>query len=224
MLNPRFCSVKKGEQVFYCYGRRTSGYLLLNYGFCFPDNKYNSVKFKVLCQEDRKGRVGRSAEELGEVRLKKNRLSIDLINKVRKATLKRYAGHKKDRLAPDRPTDGEFEIYVLSLCCNLLKEYYLHRFKTSVLDDKKLLAEKTVRGRLRFAIAYRLEAKEIVVNNMHLFELLIQILGKAATEPDFKKAYMTKFDMLENEAAFYKNRRLLRGYLRSFYYYARKGK
>ena len=31
--------------MFYCYGNRTNKFLLLNYGFCFPGNKYDSFEF-----------------------------------------------------------------------------------------------------------------------------------------------------------------------------------
>jgi len=47
-----FCFVNKnretfetGDQVFYCYGNRTNKFLLLNYGFCFPGNRYDSFEF-----------------------------------------------------------------------------------------------------------------------------------------------------------------------------------
>ena len=38
---------KAGQQVFHCYGRRTNRFLLLNYGFCLNNNKYNSLSFRV---------------------------------------------------------------------------------------------------------------------------------------------------------------------------------
>lgn len=38
----------KGDQLFNCYGRRTNRFLLVNYGFCFRNNKYNSLGFKVF--------------------------------------------------------------------------------------------------------------------------------------------------------------------------------
>lgn len=41
-------SYKKGDQLFNCYGRRTNRFLLVNYGFCFRNNKYNSLGFKVF--------------------------------------------------------------------------------------------------------------------------------------------------------------------------------
>ena len=39
---------KKGDQLFNCYGRRTNRFLLVNYGFCLRNNKYNSLGFKVF--------------------------------------------------------------------------------------------------------------------------------------------------------------------------------
>ncbi len=33
--------------MFHCYGRRTNRFLLLNYGFCLNNNKYNSLSFRV---------------------------------------------------------------------------------------------------------------------------------------------------------------------------------
>ena len=38
----------QGDQLFNCYGRRTNRFLLVNYGFCFRNNKYNSLGFKVF--------------------------------------------------------------------------------------------------------------------------------------------------------------------------------
>ena len=36
-----------GDQAFYCYGDRSKKFLLLNYGFCFADNRYDSYHFWV---------------------------------------------------------------------------------------------------------------------------------------------------------------------------------
>ena len=33
--------------MFYCYGKRSNAFLLLNYGFCIPNNIYDSFTFKV---------------------------------------------------------------------------------------------------------------------------------------------------------------------------------
>ena len=39
---------RKGDQLFNCYGLRTNRFLMLNYGFCLRNNKYNSLGFKVF--------------------------------------------------------------------------------------------------------------------------------------------------------------------------------
>ena len=41
-VNLRRRQLQPGEQAFYCYGNRSNKYLLLNYGFCFPGNRYDS--------------------------------------------------------------------------------------------------------------------------------------------------------------------------------------
>ena len=44
-VNKNRQTVMPGDQVFYCYGNRTNKFLLLNYGFCFPGNRYDSFEF-----------------------------------------------------------------------------------------------------------------------------------------------------------------------------------
>lgn len=36
--------LRKGEQAFNCYGNRCNRYLLMDYGFAFADNRYDSVE------------------------------------------------------------------------------------------------------------------------------------------------------------------------------------
>ena len=45
LVNKTRETIEAGEQVFYCYGNRTNKFLLLNYGFCFANNKYDSYEF-----------------------------------------------------------------------------------------------------------------------------------------------------------------------------------
>ena len=44
-VNKNRLTINPGDQVFYCYGNRTNKFLLLNYGFCFPGNRYDSFEF-----------------------------------------------------------------------------------------------------------------------------------------------------------------------------------
>lgn len=47
LVNKSKKTIKKGDEVFYSYGRRTNGYLMMNYGFCYPENKYESVEISL---------------------------------------------------------------------------------------------------------------------------------------------------------------------------------
>jgi len=42
------------EQAFYCYGNRSNRYLLINYGFCFAGNKYDSLELRLKLDIDLK--------------------------------------------------------------------------------------------------------------------------------------------------------------------------
>lgn len=177
------------------------------------ENKYNSVKFRIMCE----GKGEKASSESGAIRLKKNKLSIALIDSVRAITLKRYTGYKKERLFPDKPTDNEFEVYIISLCSRMLKEYSSSRYKTSVKEDKQLLENKTISERLRFAVIHRLGSKEIIQRNIKYLDVLAHILNKTTTKATFKQTYMARIDSLESEEECFANRRAIREYLRKYY-------
>ena len=46
-VNKNRKTFEAGDQVFYCYGNRTNKFLLLNYGFCFPGNRYDSFEIPI---------------------------------------------------------------------------------------------------------------------------------------------------------------------------------
>ena len=41
-------TIQEGDQACYCYGNRSNNYLMSSYGFCFPDNRFDSYTFKIL--------------------------------------------------------------------------------------------------------------------------------------------------------------------------------
>jgi hypothetical protein len=47
LVNQDRRTIQAGEQVFYCYGCRSNRYLMLNYGFCFQNNRYDSYQIFV---------------------------------------------------------------------------------------------------------------------------------------------------------------------------------
>lgn len=89
-------TLQPGEQAYYCYGNRSNKFLLLNYGFCFPDNTNDSysvrLKMNINLQEifipqivDYKG-----AEFTQEIRLKNNQLNSLLMSYWRSVCKKKF--------------------------------------------------------------------------------------------------------------------------------------
>lgn len=54
LVNNNRDDFEPGDQVYYCYGNRPNKYLLINYGFCFKGNRYESVhiNLKLDCELD----------------------------------------------------------------------------------------------------------------------------------------------------------------------------
>jgi len=47
LVNNNRATFNPGDQVYYCYGNRSNKYLLINYGFCFPGNRYSSYRLNL---------------------------------------------------------------------------------------------------------------------------------------------------------------------------------
>ena len=47
LVNKERRTIQPGEQVHNTYGNRCNKFLMLQYGFCFPDNQYDSYEFYV---------------------------------------------------------------------------------------------------------------------------------------------------------------------------------
>ena len=41
-VNGQNRTMEVGEQAYYCYGYRSNKFFLIHYGFCYPNNRYNS--------------------------------------------------------------------------------------------------------------------------------------------------------------------------------------
>jgi hypothetical protein len=52
MLSQERKPICKGQQAFNSYGNRNNRFLLVNYGFCFADNRYDSFSFRMKLDVD----------------------------------------------------------------------------------------------------------------------------------------------------------------------------
>lgn len=222
-----------GQQVFHCYGRRTNRFLLLNYGFCLNNNKYNSLSFRVWVnfnwQEERakkevqKQQSSKSDSDEEEkdnriskiIRLKRDHLNEEIFAYLRANLLNTYKGKNLAYLLVSAPVDTEFELLVLACTINLLKGLMTTRFKTPLETDRALLRDPTLPIRKRFAVLHRMNAKEILTDNINFCHILMKILARFTTEGGFtKETYMERVEDYEAEADVVPNRIRFRRYLR----------
>ena len=225
-----------GQQVFHCYGRRTNRFLLLNYGFCLNNNKYNSLSFRVWVnfnwQEEKKKDEERKTTKTEEdsddssneqdkdnriskvIRLKRNRFNEEIFAYLRANLLNTYKGKNLPYLLVSAPVDAEFEMLVIACTINLLKGLMTSRFKTPLETDHELLRDPALPIRQRFAVLHRMNAKEILTENINYCNILMRLLARFGTDDDYKTRYMSIVEGFETEEEIISNRIRLRRYLR----------
>lgn len=112
-------SYKKGDQLFNSYGVRNNRHLIVNYGFCLRNNKYNSLGFKVFVNA--KNDALQTQRHVKILKLKRGRISEPLLQYLRANlinTFKNTLDNSKDpvmmkrasRVLVSAPVDIEFEL------------------------------------------------------------------------------------------------------------------
>ncbi|KRX01136.1 hypothetical protein PPERSA_08237 [Pseudocohnilembus persalinus] len=237
--------VKKGQQIFNCYGRRSNKGLLLWYGFCLIDNPYDSVVFRLIeewetqpydqfkifndyisyneWEEDKykyQGVVYDIEQFTKEFRLKKSKIAEDFITFLRVKLLKVYKESDFFQVKITLPSSFQFEIQVLEAGLKYMKQIQKSKEVSPLEEDLKLLEQPNLPWKLRFAIIFRKEQKEIIKIQIQLFQLAISILQEIKlNKTSIKEAYMKKYQcdqgQTEEEMRLYREK--LRDYLRQIY-------
>lgn len=112
------------------------------------------------------------------------------------------------------PVDAEFEMLVVACTINLLKGLMTTRFKTPLEKDRELLADPNLPIRHRFAVLHRMNAKDILTENINFCNILLRILARFGTDDDYKTRYMEIAEGYETEEEIMRNRIRIRRYLR----------
>lgn len=166
--------MRAGSQAWYCYGNRTNSYLLVNYGFCFKDNLYNSVKFYALY--DFKFVEGSKVADLAcrtsdpktlrlqQIRFKEHQLNLVLIGYLRRAKETYFYGsNPHPTIQLSKVTDLPFELSCMETYLDIIN-FLLVRMenKTTYLDDEQILADpiSSKSWNEKMAMVYRAERKK----------------------------------------------------------------
>lgn len=237
-------SYKKGDQIFNCYGRRTNRFLLMWYGFCLQDNRYNSLSFrlwmnkstlsntnppkKILFKdyisekewvEKEVGEEKSSPKDLTkEFRIKIGSFCADVLAYLRAQLLLTYKGNDLQRVMVTIPTSIPYEEFVIDYAISMFIEIK-NQYKSSMYQDEELLKDRSLDFRKRFAVVYRYEQKKIADLQIQLLRIVLNITQRLKAGVFFKDAYMEYVpDIDKNDDIFIENRRRLAGYLKLFYH------
>ena len=234
-------SFKSGSQVYVCYGRRTNRFLLLNYGFCFQNNKYNSEVFRVwynptkiinltkekivgekfLLKEDEdleealKEETGNPIINSKQIKLKQSKFCYDILNYFRTIVIPlRLKESEIKNINAEEPFNLDVENEIIEYSIDLLTTLFATRYKTSQKSDREFLSSQNNMFRKNIAVLHRYLLKEIIITNLNFLQIAKRIIEIALEGNDIRLAYRRVLKGYENETLFIYNRRILRNYLR----------
>ena len=133
--------MKAGEQAFNCYGNRNNEYLLINYGFCFPNNLYDSFTFHVKMDleitKDKPLVVSQmfaysryAKGKVQEIKLKSNQVNEVLMSYMRIMNKEEYfninRGVKGRGILISQPVDLDYEVHCLEKYLEIVQVISVH--------------------------------------------------------------------------------------------------
>lgn len=152
--------------------------------------------------------------------MKRTHFNEEIFAYIRANLLNTYKGKNLPYLLVSAPVDAEFEMLVVACTINLLKGLMTSRFKTPLEKDRELLKDPALPIRHRFAVLHRMNAKEILTENINYCNLLMRLLARINNAQgtleahEFKAKYMELVEGFEEEGDVMRNRIRIRMYLR----------
>ena len=189
--------MKKGSQAYNCYGRRGNMYLLVNYGFCFQNNHYDSVRCPLRLDipilktrlPDVKDMMADASSVDGaavqDIRFKRHQFNATLMAYIRACFIE--AGYKVDQrtkvgqsttLLASKVEDLNFEMKCLRRYEEIALQMAHHVERTSPLEaDLMMLESKGLKPKEKFALIYRSEMKKTMRAQLELIRFVSKVVG-----------------------------------------------
>ena len=170
-----------GSEVYMSYGRYSNRQLLSNYGFSLKVNHFNYARVKILLQEltvePRIRDFLNAVQAFVSFKLKKDWIAEEFLRSIRGL-------HWNFMLNVESflyPGNHDLEKKVLETGIFILNEY-LKKFRTSYEEDLKLMSGD-LELRKYFAVLYRSQVKEIILNQIKYMKIANEIIDRNRSCP-----------------------------------------
>ena len=192
--------VHKSSQIFQQIKKLSNRDLLLQYGFCLENNKFDSfylllwtgsfgktglVTVEEISQKSYKNEI--SSAEIGDVTelfvLKEDKLNIEIFKYFRKILDFSGFGLQSPSLKAS-PTDINVELVIIEKILELYTR--IDEGKTPLSHDSNLLV-RNLPKRMKYALIYRISQKRILNSQKNMLILLRSMLNKVKEGLDFNK-------------------------------------
>ena len=205
-------TIEPGDQVYYCYGNRSNKFLLLNYGFCFQNNKYDSYEIPMRLDLPFEEIVPSELVDLKflsaqaqPIRFKNDQINEVMVGYLRSCCKKSYLKMKgltdtKKRILLTLPTLLDYEQYVFANYMSIL--LYIQdqlNILATLEQDVAQLKSTDISFEKRMVITYRLEKKKIVKSQINIILKTLDVLSnikKTIFEAEDKAQQSTKYTEL----------------------------
>lgn len=189
-------TIEPGEQIFYCYGNRTNKFLLVNYGFCYHGNGFESFEIPLRYDIFMDDLFSPEIVDLqwASPKTQNVRLKMDQICEVMTAFLRNFckrvwlnkqqrrdaiSGCRTDldrKIFMSRPTLIAYEKYIMRYYLQICNYIQAQMNKVATLEQDLDMLKRGQPGhpgapldfKMRMAVVYRAEKKKILRSQINL--------------------------------------------------------
>lgn len=197
-------SIAANKQIFNSYGSRTNKFLLIWYGFTYPDNLYDSVSLRLHVQfgplraakeivldsyvggqglsfRKNENEMVKDTEVSREFRLKRTNLCGRLIIFLRLFLMNYYQGSDLYKLFVTFPASVDFELMVFEYFRDIVVALY-DRYPEEVIEELRrefgMEAYAGIRHKIHYKLIYLTEQRKLLDLNLKAVSTVLEILRK----------------------------------------------
>jgi len=204
-----------GSQILLLYGKLTNRYMLLEYGCCIENNKYEyyMLRLPFLDELNQNKWVMQELQKANHTKDMKFKLGWTHVNTALINFLKGSVFDAKSHSYDDliKPKNLSLELQGIREAIEIIKGEQ-KGFKNSLEEHEAVLEDKNISYHQYFITVYKLERQRLLKHNLQNLEILAAIIERVQKGEDLNTA-CRRVENLETEDEYKRNRYFLRKYL-----------